>query len=475
MPDCLEKAAQSFDKVLKNRYELTVGNSKRSITLLIPSVDSSEFTHISGLDHLSDVSILDVHNSSQKTAVYKKILSGKIVFNDISASKILYSPVYGSHNFKTGSEYTIFDRLISLADFEGLMDNLYKGKVYKWNVKNCQIRLPNGRNRKCTINADYLLTVPSNNSNETIYMFAFQTNKEKKKDDKICLNIFSVFPDGVDMTRGQGGMLTVMEEKKNGVSIFVHPSYQKDRHSKSAPQANNIQKITFENPTVKNVVIDSSGAALAAVNDNFFDKLRDGLKNLLGIVKTAFSKRDKQNEQEEDIQNSPQNEEPTNEELSGSEPEKEEKAIVPEAPQPEVKEKTYDFPVSKELAELFEVREKFADGVLSLDEYKQTFLKYLRTLHGERMWREVADMLSKQLTDCPEKLKQPITYEIYYINENIRRNFPSALPASQKFQSMAEIKEFARQKCIEYNNARRLSEQENPRDNDHSRDDTYSR
>lgn len=183
----------------------------------------------------------------------------------------------------------------------------------------------------------------------------------------------------------------------------------------------------------------------------------------------------KSNEPEEDVQNAPQNEEQTNEELSGSEPEKEEKAIVQEAPKPEVKEKTYDFPVSKELAELFEVREKFADGVLSLDEYKQTFLKYLRTLHGERMWREAADMLSKQLTDCPEKLKQPITYEIHNINENIKRNFPSALPASQKFQSMAEIKEFARQKCIEYNNARRQSEQENPRDNDRSRNDTYSR
>lgn len=231
MLDILQKAAQNFENASNNNYEFAVGNRKKQVKFLITSTTPSEFIHISGLEHLTDVSLLTAKNSTQKSAIFNRIIQKQISFDDISNSKFLYSPIPSTYNYCSGAEYTIYDRLTSLSNFENIMDNAFKGEVYKWNLRKCRIKMPNGKYRQTTIKADYLFVIPTDNNNEKYYLFAYQTNKNRGKDEPIELSIFSAFPDGIDMTQGQERPYTILEEKKNGQSIFIRPSYQKDINS----------------------------------------------------------------------------------------------------------------------------------------------------------------------------------------------------------------------------------------------------
>ena len=47
--------------------------------------------------------------------------------------------------------------------------------------------MPNGKHRRVTIQADFLLVIPTKNKNENIYLFAYQTNKDKGKTEPIKL------------------------------------------------------------------------------------------------------------------------------------------------------------------------------------------------------------------------------------------------------------------------------------------------
>lgn len=429
MSDYLHDAACNFEKALKNSYELTIGNAKKQITLLIPSIESSEFTHIFGLDHLSDVDVLNAKNSTQKSAIFKKILSKQITLDDISSSKYLNLPITGSHNYRSGSEYTVNDRIRLLSNFENIMDNLYNGKVYKWNLNKCQIKLQNGSYRKTKINADYLITVPSKESNETIYLFAYQTNRYKSKSESISLNIFSAFPDGIDLTIGQDRPYTIIEEKKNKVSIYISPSYQKELEQRfvqtQLKNNDNVKQIKFDNSTPQNILHNNSGAAAVVLPaPNLFKNLIDRLKNI-------FKKHDKHVEVAAPVQ--------TNDKTNISE----NKTIVNESP------------VSKELTALIEAREAFAAGNLPQSEYEQAVSKYMYSLHGREMWTEAAESLRKQLEECPDNMKKYIGYELKSIELNIGKKFPP-----QRQQTLDEIKSAAHEQYVKLQTENKAAEKE---------------
>lgn len=225
--DILQEAAKNFHNATGHHYELTVGNKKRKITFIIPSVDISEFTHIFGLDHLKDIAAIRTKNITQKSAVFKKILSNQISFSDISSSKYIKSKILFSYNYLTESEYTVEERIYALSNFESILDNLYSGRVFKWDPKKNNVKIPNGKQRKISIGADFLLVIPTANKNEKLYLFAYQKNKKRDKSEAIELNIFSAFPDGVDIANGQANSYTILQEKKNGNAIFTHQAYQK--------------------------------------------------------------------------------------------------------------------------------------------------------------------------------------------------------------------------------------------------------
>lgn len=417
MSDYLYNAACNFEKAIKNSYELTVGNRKRLITLLIPSVNSSEFTHILGLDHLSDIKVLNAQNSTQKSAVFKKILSNKITFDDISNSQYLNSPIAGSHNYRSNSEYTVNDRIKFLSDFENIMDNFYNRKVYKWNLSKCRIKLPNGNFRKTTINADYLITVPFKESNETIYLFAYQTNKYKSKSEPILLNIFSAFPDGIDLTSGQDNPYTILEEKKNNVSIYIHPSYKKELEkntTQSKPQQNdNIKKIKFDSPAPQNIVHSSSGAAAAVMPKpdpfkNIFEKIKSS-------IKIFFRLQDKPTKQPSLPLNT----------VSKTD-------NITDKTQSDTDIKAFsENNFSKELKLLNEARRALANKDIQKNEYTKALIFYIKSLDSEEKTEEAIKNLVSLSSELPPSEKIFIKNEIYnvrhYLIEKYRPNEKSWL------------------------------------------------
>ncbi len=232
MGDILYNAAKSFSNAIKFDYIYTLGNKKRKIKISVLSSQKDEFTHIFGIDHIADIPKIAVANSKQKIAVYNKILNKEITFLDIKYSVDLNKPIDGTYNIITGKPYTIKDRIEALQNIEYILDNSYNGKIYRWDIKKSNIIQRNGKTRRSFINADYLLVVPSKrHSAEKYYLFLYQTNKDKK-DEPIKLNVFSAFPDCVDVACGQVNPYTILKEVKYEIRtktdevLFVHSTYK---------------------------------------------------------------------------------------------------------------------------------------------------------------------------------------------------------------------------------------------------------
>lgn len=433
-------AANKFNNLINTEYYIVLGRKGKQLDLTI-KFETSHFFHLCGLHKLTDIEVFGVLNTDK---VFLNILNGKMKNNIIESS-----------TYYEG----IIDRIEMIEKLEDFFDS--NKTVFKFNSH---------INTFSLINADYILK--NSDKDKNMYVFVSEDNSTPRT--YFCRSAFPRDRSLSDYAAGHTSYTLLYKEKTNTLTnqkqvLYCHPSYQREQSSKSNPPVTNIQKISFENPAAKSITVDSTGTA--AISVNFFDKLRDSLGDLLNRVRTAFFKKNNQDEPEEVIQNEIQNEEPINEEPTENNTEKEEITTVPESPKPDVGEKTYDFPVSKELAALFEAREKRADGALSQDEYNKILVEYFRTLHGEVMWRQAAEIFTKQLSDCPERIKRIIMLDLISVNGNIKRMFPLA---PQRFQSMAEIKEHAKQLCAEYSNTRRVSEEKSA-DNDRSEHNNYTR
>ena len=232
MDDILYEAAQSFYKTTKYNYKYILGNRKRQIILTVLSNRISEFTHIFGIDHLTDTPLVVGKNISQKTTIYNKILNKDIKYDDIKNSTILNKPILDSYKNITQSHYTIYERILVLKDFEKLLDKSFNGQIYKWNKNLCKV-IVNKKSRYVTIDADYVLVIQSpRDINEKIYFFLFWINKKSNKNDEpIKLNVFSAFPDCANLIAGQQRPYTILKGYKTNTQtqenkiVYVRPGY----------------------------------------------------------------------------------------------------------------------------------------------------------------------------------------------------------------------------------------------------------
>ncbi len=226
MEDILYKAALTFQKINEYDYNFILGNSRRQITITSASTVKGEFTHIIGLDHLTDIPIVTANSLWQKEVIFKNILKRKITYNHISGSKYI--------NNVTNPEQTYdIQKRISMFQYADVtLDNAYTGNFLKWNVNKSNILLPSGKHTRSTILADYLLVVPLNDfPNEKMYFFMYQTNKKAPKTEPIKLHIFSALTDKIDLTGGQEKTYTILKTSKYHIKtkithcLYTKPSF----------------------------------------------------------------------------------------------------------------------------------------------------------------------------------------------------------------------------------------------------------
>lgn len=235
--DKLQEAAKNYQKLIDTEYLYTLGtNDKTRVILEFIGCNTAEFTHILGLDHLQDVPALkNSKNSSAKNRIFKKICDGEITLEkNLAISKIIDNPIPMTYNPETQKEYTVRERILSLCKINDILDNVGKETLlYKWDPTKSKVMCPNGRTRKLTIQADFLLVTPGMIKGTNYYLFS-HIEKNTYPDQPTRLKIHSAFVDGVDLTQGQGKSLPILQidkytdKRKNVKNLYKKPNYKAD-------------------------------------------------------------------------------------------------------------------------------------------------------------------------------------------------------------------------------------------------------
>lgn len=233
MEDCLKKLADSFLRAIQYDYIYTLGDKKRKIKISIVSNKRGNFTHVFGLDHLKESSIVIGNNIKQKEKIFSKIVDKKITMDDIKQDPNLNSPIEKTWNELEQRPYTIYDRIILLEKFDEILDESGNGKIYPWNNSDCQVVTNEGVPRRISIEADYVLTMPTKRSeNEKYYFFLYLDNKRNTNSEEISLVVHSAFVDCCDLVRGQHSKYTILKldkraRDKKTENLYIHPNYKK--------------------------------------------------------------------------------------------------------------------------------------------------------------------------------------------------------------------------------------------------------
>ena len=229
--DVLQQAAKSYQEASEYDYTFWLGTAKRTLTISILSTQPSQFTHVSGLDHLTDIPSVTGSNQSQKRAIFKEILRGKIQYADIE-----HSIFFLEEQSRDGQYvFTIKGRIEELCHIKHYLDNAAQGDFYKWDSNRCQ-------HRRTRIPADYVLSVPIDKA-KNMYFFLKRKEDHGKKNDRsepMNLYIFSAFPDSVHLTAGQQKPFTILKlsrkhiKTKAETELYHHPNYNLDEKTQEA-------------------------------------------------------------------------------------------------------------------------------------------------------------------------------------------------------------------------------------------------
>lgn len=240
-PDELQQAALNYEKLLNTEYVYTLGTrTRKKVIIEFIGCNSEEFTHIYGLEHLTDIKdFADLEKkSAAKKKIYGKIKNGEYPLNDLlKNSIILSSPRPQTYNPDTKKEFTIYDRILALKDLESVLDNVENAALYRWDKNKCKIICPNGKGRHTNINADSLLVIPSRKG-VNYYLFAYKQKNVNPK-EPMRLKIHSAFIDGVDLTMGQGKPFAILQvdkvttkkkedktKEKTIKTLYIRPGYE---------------------------------------------------------------------------------------------------------------------------------------------------------------------------------------------------------------------------------------------------------
>ena len=232
MDNTLKKLADSFNSVSGYDYIYTLGDSSKKIKISVLSNKKYDFTHIFGLDHLKKTAAVMVNDRKQKNRIFKKILNNDITMETLSNDPNLLAPVEKSWNELDARPYTIYDRISLLQTYKDILEKTGTGKFYKWKKYNSHIYTKDGIPRNITINADFVLTLPTGRSeNEKYYFFLYRNDKNDECNEEICLSVHSAFVDCCDLVRGQERPYTILKLDRQALNseienLFIHPNYK---------------------------------------------------------------------------------------------------------------------------------------------------------------------------------------------------------------------------------------------------------
>lgn len=209
----LKDLALLYDlKISKNKYMIYAGRGEKILKLRI-HFNNDDFLHFTGLEHIPSIKSIVGKDNKKKRAFLKRIKNGHYTYDNFDQEdrNALFKKINKTFNPIENKEYTIEDRINKLFNIEQYLENVPKGALYKWNVSKCDILLSNGTSRQCSITADYLLTIPLEGKNHNLYLFLCKKQITKNRDDYLDVNVISVFPDGVDLARGQEHNFTILK------------------------------------------------------------------------------------------------------------------------------------------------------------------------------------------------------------------------------------------------------------------------
>lgn len=393
-------AAQAYSKIMDYEYRFVVVRNRNTKPIeIILHFEKDDFHHLCGLHKLVDIEGI---RSEKREIVFDKIIQG----------------IYTDNMFSKSFAYdSIADRIDCLESLQNILDD--KNVIFKFN-KNV--------NKHSKIEADYIINSEINEIRR--YYFIFE-NSNKQYSGCSC---FSRTQDKKDYTKGHTpytilykGKINLNTQKRE--DLYFAPSYKKELDQKYAKsqsiRTDNIKQIKFDNPTPQNILHNSSGTAAAVLPaPNPFKNLFNGLKNL-------FKKQDKTPAPA--VQADMQSEIIKNE-------------IIEENTVP------------SKLDELIEARAAFVENKITLKEYQQALTSYIYSFNGKEMWTEAAEILRKQLKECPDNHKKPINYEIDTIERNFKKRFAPKPPEHK--QTLDEIKRTAHEQYIKMQNEKSKSEKE---------------
>lgn len=324
--DILLDSAIEFQTIKDYNYRFTIAKSGKSLDISLRFL-KQDYTHIVGLDHLSDRFISK--KAKYKSGVFDDIVSGQITLGSISSSKFFNAPFPSTYNIRTKAAYTLSERIEASKDIIYYLDNVDKWELYKWDKYKSYIKMPDGKIKQSLINADYMLAVPSKtNPQEKMYIFMYEKGY---KNQTMQLCVHSAFPDCLDLSQGQERAYAILCAEKVNIKT-KQTTVLRQRRSSGNPNAGNpnIMKMTFNTPGNNLLDLNSNGAAVLTAPRRTFgqvltnlinrwaEKIGEGIerrrqelksaKEEIVELKQAISERDEQLAQKEEQLNAKDNE-----------------------------------------------------------------------------------------------------------------------------------------------------------------------
>ncbi len=204
----IQTSAHNCLAVSQYEYKFSAGKKIGDTKFLITGINTDDFTHIVGLEHIPSIKRAVQNSHKRKAQMFSKIISGLSAgFFKKDDFNAFVSPIKDTYNSQTQSQYTIADRISKTKDLMATLDRSFNGVIYRWDPQKCNIRLPDGKIRQCTIKADYLLEGNAN----LIPSYLFLGARKEDEKEQMCRTFFRI--EDKDYTEGQPKYTLLKKEK----------------------------------------------------------------------------------------------------------------------------------------------------------------------------------------------------------------------------------------------------------------------